>query len=88
MIPMTWMAANTVVMMNNMRKQQEENKKKCQRCAELSGCWKGQNGGNPDYCSRFSPKNQERDRVHRPVGDRALLDFHYTTSPTNLSREK
>lgn len=56
MIPMNWMAATTVVMMNNMRKQQEENKKKCQRCAELCGCWKGQNGGKSDYCPNFSPK--------------------------------
>ena len=56
MIPMNWMAATTVVMVNNMRKQQEDNKKRCQRCAELSGCWKGQNGGNPNYCSIFSPK--------------------------------
>ena len=57
MVHMTWMAATTtVVTMNNRRKQQEENKKRCQRCAELSGCWKGQNGGNPNYCPMFSPK--------------------------------
>ena len=56
MIPMTWMAATTVVTMNNARKQREENKKRCLRCAKLDSCWKGKDGGNPDYCSAFSPK--------------------------------
>ena len=28
---------------------------KCKKCAELSGCWKGQNGGVLT-CSCFSPK--------------------------------
>ena len=28
---------------------------KCNRCAELCGCWIGQHGGKPN-CSCFSPK--------------------------------
>ena len=31
---------------------------KCKRCAELSGCWKGQNGGKP-CCKCFSPKAKQ-----------------------------
>ena len=32
---------------------------KCNRCAELSDCWKGQHGGKPN-CLCFSPKIIEK----------------------------
>lgn len=43
---------------NFMNKELEKNKQreKCLRCAELSGCYKGQNGGHPN-CKNFSPKD-------------------------------
>lgn len=31
---------------------------KCPRCAELSGCWIGQNGGR-EGCRCFSPKDEK-----------------------------
>lgn len=34
---------------------------KCSRCAELSGCYVGQNGGKP-CCKCFSPKAEEKER--------------------------
>lgn len=32
---------------------------KCHRCAELSGCWKGQHGGKKN-CKCFSPKGVDK----------------------------
>ena len=32
---------------------------KCHRCAELSGCWKGQHGGKKN-CKCFSPKSVDK----------------------------
>lgn len=41
-----------------MKKIKEEIK--CPRCAELSGCYRGQNGGKSG-CKCFSPKAEERE---------------------------
>lgn len=37
----------------------KNNEIKCNRCAELCGCWRGQNGGKPN-CLCFSPKITEK----------------------------
>lgn len=42
-----------------MKKKKEEIK--CPRCAELSGCWRGQNGGKPN-CKCFSPKAEREEK--------------------------
>ena len=43
----------TSILQNSARAREQE--VKCPRCAELSGCYKGQNGGKPN-CPCFSPK--------------------------------
>lgn len=44
----------------NMIASQEKAKGiKCHRCAELSGCWKGQHGGKKN-CKCFSPKGVDK----------------------------
>ena len=35
----------------------KEEKSKCERCAELSGCYKGQSGKGKSNCPCFSPKS-------------------------------
>lgn len=34
--------------------------KKCNKCAELSGCWAGQHGKDGNGCVCFSPKGKEK----------------------------
>ena len=37
----------------------EKNEYKCERCAELSGCYKGKSGKGKSNCPCFSPKAKE-----------------------------
>ena len=39
----------------------KEKEIKCPRCAELSGCYRGQNGGKPG-CKCFSPKAEREEK--------------------------